>query len=364
MLKSEFGEQIVDGIYESAINPDQWPEVLEKIARASDSLGGVIFCLPADQGLPRFRTTPQIAPMAHEFVQSGFFRESIRVKMAFIDPFPEFKPTRSDAISPELETDITTRMLAQVGLGEESTAHIAMPTGDVVAVGIQKAYGCPVHDAAQLGSLNLLLPHLSRATMIASRLRMEVARSTVALLGLLAIPACILARDGKELASNDLFGALSGIHVPRAFGRVGLVDPVANDLFQKALEALAMDRLPPACSIPIQKTAISDPAVVHLLPLRRSARDILSTGDILFVITTPSPKGRASSPNLLAALFDLTPAQARTAAALADGVSVQGIAASLGITEKTVRTYIERIFAKTGARRLSDLLVLLGHFRQ
>ncbi|MCU0818995.1 MAG: helix-turn-helix transcriptional regulator [Beijerinckiaceae bacterium] len=81
-------------------------------------------------------------------------------------------------------------------------------------------------------------------------------------------------------------------------------------------------------------------------------------------MTTPSPKGRASSPNLLAALFDLTPAQARTAAALADGVSVQGIAASLGITEKTVRTYIERIFAKTGARRLSDLLVLLGHFRQ
>ncbi|TPJ52333.1 helix-turn-helix transcriptional regulator [Mesorhizobium sp. B2-6-4] len=58
-------------------------------------------------------------------------------------------------------------------------------------------------------------------------------------------------------------------------------------------------------------------------------------------------------------LFDLTPAEARLATALASGQSLKEITAGLDITVKTGRTYLERIFAKTGTRQQSELVALL-----
>lgn len=356
--------KVVDEIYESAVNPEYWPSALSAIAHATESSGGVIFCTTAVHLPPSYRTTEQLAPMAKLFVESGQFRESVRAKIAFLDPFPEFAPTRNTTEGVGLDEDITTQMMAQVGLGEESTTHIRMPTGDMVTIGIQRAYGMPVHDAKQLARLNTLLPHLSRSAMIASRLRLEAARSTLEMLGAVAIPACVVARDGRVLVTNALFDQLRTVFLPAAFGGVVIADPVANRMFQEAIRVHGAGSQPFGSSIPVAKAPDREPAVIHLLPLLRSARDILSGGDMLVAVTTPAPRAGGSSPNILAALFDLTPAQARTAAALADGASVAAIAVRLGLTEKTVRTYIERIFAKTGTTRLGDLLILLSQFRQ
>ncbi|WP_245490497.1 helix-turn-helix transcriptional regulator [Mesorhizobium sp. M7A.F.Ca.US.011.01.1.1] len=58
-------------------------------------------------------------------------------------------------------------------------------------------------------------------------------------------------------------------------------------------------------------------------------------------------------------LFDLTPAEARLATALASGRSLKEAAASSNITVKTCRTYLERIFSKTRTRQQSELVALL-----
>ncbi|MBN9219129.1 MAG: helix-turn-helix transcriptional regulator [Mesorhizobium sp.] len=58
-------------------------------------------------------------------------------------------------------------------------------------------------------------------------------------------------------------------------------------------------------------------------------------------------------------LFDLTPAEARLAASLVSGRSLKEIAATTGITVKTGRTYLERVFAKTATRQQSELVALL-----
>jgi len=58
-------------------------------------------------------------------------------------------------------------------------------------------------------------------------------------------------------------------------------------------------------------------------------------------------------------LFDLTPAEARLATALASGWSLKEAADGANITVKTGRTYLERIFAKTRTRQQSELVALL-----
>ncbi|WP_245497881.1 helix-turn-helix transcriptional regulator, partial [Mesorhizobium sp. M7A.F.Ca.CA.001.08.2.1] len=99
--------------------------------------------------------------------------------------------------------------------------------------------------------------------------------------------------------------------------------------------------------------------VIHLLPLRRAAHEIFSGADILVAATAMSASAPVPSPSLLAGLFDLTPAEARLAASLAQGRPLKEAAASSNVTVKTSRTYLERIFAKTGTRQQSQLVALL-----
>lgn len=61
----------------------------------------------------------------------------------------------------------------------------------------------------------------------------------------------------------------------------------------------------------------------------------------------------------LAEVFSLTPAQARVAVLLADGITADDIAAQLGCGVPTVRTHIANVTAKIGAKRLSDAIRLL-----
>jgi DNA-binding CsgD family transcriptional regulator len=58
----------------------------------------------------------------------------------------------------------------------------------------------------------------------------------------------------------------------------------------------------------------------------------------------------------LAAMFGLTPSEARLAVALAGGDSLADAATRLGLTIETARNYSKRVFAKTGTRGQADLV--------
>lgn len=64
-------------------------------------------------------------------------------------------------------------------------------------------------------------------------------------------------------------------------------------------------------------------------------------------------------PAALERLFHLTPAEARLASVLANGVSVEDAAAQLGVTRNTVRTQLQAVFAKTRTNRQGDLIRLI-----
>ena len=67
-----------------------------------------------------------------------------------------------------------------------------------------------------------------------------------------------------------------------------------------------------------------------------------------------------TDPFVLAAVFNLTPGEARVAAAIAQGQSLQDITATHRISINTVRTQLRSIFGKTGVVRQSDLVSLLA----
>jgi DNA-binding NarL/FixJ family response regulator len=72
-----------------------------------------------------------------------------------------------------------------------------------------------------------------------------------------------------------------------------------------------------------------------------------------------SASAMVPSPTILTGLFDLTPAEAKLATALTVGRSLKSAAADSGVTFKTARTYLDRIFRKTGTNQQSQLVALL-----
>jgi DNA-binding CsgD family transcriptional regulator len=60
----------------------------------------------------------------------------------------------------------------------------------------------------------------------------------------------------------------------------------------------------------------------------------------------------------LRSLFGLTPAEARVACLLVVE-TVEEVAASLGVSVATVRSHVQKLLAKTGTRRQSELVRLL-----
>jgi DNA-binding CsgD family transcriptional regulator len=72
--------------------------------------------------------------------------------------------------------------------------------------------------------------------------------------------------------------------------------------------------------------------------------------------TSSSPLPEA----VLATLFDLTPAEARVLLLIGGGLSASKSALSLGIGENTLKTHLNRIFAKTNTKRQADLVKLVS----
>ena len=79
-------------------------------------------------------------------------------------------------------------------------------------------------------------------------------------------------------------------------------------------------------------------------------------------IVIASPVGVSTTPraSLLSALFDLTPAEARVARALASMKTPDEIALEFGVAKETVRKQMKAIFDKTGMRSQSLLVQLIG----
>lgn len=100
---------------------------------------------------------------------------------------------------------------------------------------------------------------------------------------------------------------------------------------------------------------------LHLLavPLERAAPADPPTARVpaaLLLLHRPEACRLEGCEPLLRDLYRLTPAEARVARGLADGLNVDEVAAHLGLSRHTVRTHLKHALAKTGTRSQRELV--------
>jgi DNA-binding CsgD family transcriptional regulator len=356
-------DQVIDRIYEAAFVPDRWPDVLDTLGEISNSASASVLVFSAEDQPPRYKTTALTEAALHEFTTTDLWRRSERVPSLFSAPppgaFSQFLYLDDFLTPDQKERDSVQNVLRDLGLGAQITALVPMMSGEVVSFTLERPIADGRHQAGAIAALDGLRPHLARAGLIAARLGLERAQAAASTLQRLGVPAAVLTAAGRVLATNGLLDRLPGIFQPTAFGGMAITAPTANLLFQAAVSAQGDGSASRVRSIPVAANEQRPACVLHLLPLERSARDIFSGGDVVLAATIVDPARSVPSVGLLTGLFDLSPAEARLARTLAAGASVAEAANASQITVKSARSYLERIFVKTGTHRQGELTALL-----
>jgi DNA-binding CsgD family transcriptional regulator len=359
-------DDLVDRIYEAAFVPDLWPDVLEAAGDLSGSANGAIFVFKEDAPIRgRFSDASPRSALALKDVRPLFDRflasDSWKV-FPGVMRMHELQPARfvqvEDFMTQEEIANDPQRIAARaVGIGVNLCAAVPLPTGELVTVVFQRWLKDASYDQASIERMDSLRPHFARAGMMAARLRLEQAKAATAMLETVGLAAAVLSSSGRVLTASAQLEEMRTDFIAVAHGRMALANHAANALFQDAIANNRHDLV--VRSIPVPASDARPPVVVHVLPLRRAAHDIFSGADILVVATPVSASAIVPSPSVLAGLFDLTPAEARLAAALSQGRALKDAASDSNITFKSGRTYLERIFTKTGTHQQSELVALL-----
>lgn len=364
----EFSE-LVSRIYDAAIDPSRWPDALEGIVvSVGCAFGGISVNDPArrktrflyDWGADQdyLKLYREMYQSLNPSLTSSWYMETGQpfTSSAFLGD-EEFYASRfyREWCAPQGVIDAICVILAK-----SATRFGAM------TIVRRDDQGRFTDEVAH--TLRLLAPHVCRAAAIADlldakKLQSEMLSSTLDLMtiGVLLVDGegrvvhanraalqqfdrrqCAL-RIGSKLACSD---AVSTDAIRQAIGRAAHSDPSTLGTF--------------GIAVPITGRGDQDLAA-WILPLDASLRRELGAPAMATVAIFVRELGD-SSPfpgELLVKRYGITPAECRVLILLAKGMTPREAAVTLGISEATAKTHLQRLFQKTATQRQADLVRLV-----
>lgn len=352
-------EPLLDRIYEAAIDPEVWPSVLHDLSSTVEGAGAVLLTRRSDAWLG-WRCSAELEPGLDAYLNSEAALQS--------QTFARLVGANGAGFITDQELFADAEFLADPMMTEWATPNrlhhgaataIHVPTGDLVVVQVQRRTGRPPLDWESIRRLDAFRPHLARAGLLATRWRLEQLRAAAEALALIGLPAAVLDANGKVLAANALIEEMSSHVVWLPEDRLALTDTTATALLRQAVARIREPAATSVRSFPAMGATMSEPVVVHLVPTTGRASDLFGGGFGLLVITAVVAPD-APDAALIRGLFDLTPAEARVASGITEGLSVNQIASRNNVASETVRAQIKAVFAKLGVNRQSQVAALLA----
>lgn len=358
-------DNLVERIYDAALNGESWPEMLCDIAEFCGMEHAMVVSVDRKRRISSVlspRSDPEsiiaygeywwqydpVSPMADGFPRRFTMREEVgpvgEGTLSFYNDF--LKPNGLG----------TNAVLIKLFQGDGAFANFALPASvdrDEIDSHARKA-------------IRFLSPHLMRSAKIAHRLqRLEAERSALSFpLSMPELAGTVVVDSmGRILhvdnGAEEIF-ARADVSLNAHGGRVGVDDRQGEADLHAALATATRSfrQAPPNARLTVSCNGQS-PVAIDVVPFRQNFLSPFSSRAVAILLirrTDGQDRARAA---FLRQRFGFTPKEAVVVAEILKGDGRAAVAERCGISINTVRTHLERIFEKTGVRRQAELIRVL-----
>lgn len=371
MHESKSLSALIGHIYDAALAPKSWVDVLDEAARF---VGGSASSLYYRDPVGR---RPAVV------YQSGLEPRSVQL---YLDTYAKLDPTVMGYFFAKLEEPtatadvmpydefIQTRFYKEWARPQKlvDTANAILERSATAAAGFvvfRDERNGLVDDECKR-RMRLIVPHIRRAALIGKTLDLNEARLATFADTFDGISAAIFLVDANSravyanAAGNVMLNEADALCV--VGGRLTTNDPQADHTFAGIFAAAAQgDAAIGVKGIAVPLSTIDGALyVAHVLPLssgtRRRRVSKYAAVAALFVhkaaLEVPSP------PGAIAKAYKLSPMELRVLIAVVEIGGIPKIAEALGIAESTAKSHLQQTYNKTGTNRQADLVKLVAAF--
>jgi DNA-binding CsgD family transcriptional regulator len=368
-MKGDPGDvlSLIERIYDAAVDPERWPAFLGALAAGYPGGQGLLYRVRGSEaymmaaGWERSWTD---AYNAHYGAVNPWL-PGIRARPVGMTTAAEQFLRPSDLKRTEWYHDFLKPQRLETGVG----ATVVSEPGRVVAVSVlctrQNGEGAGPAHVARLAAC---VPHLLRAIEVNRALAYTALERRAAgeALERLGIGVIIATKESRVLFMNSvadcILASQDGL-VVRSGGVLAAAQTAANTALRRAIREAALTSVGLGQGSGAAR-AVARPSgqrayEVLVAPLR-GVPEMLGLAPRSALVLISDPELRQHLPEtILQELHDLTPTQAKIAAALARGESPEEIADALHTAVSTVRQHVKAVLAKTDTHRQSELVHLI-----
>jgi DNA-binding CsgD family transcriptional regulator len=354
-------EKACKTLSDTVLDPAVWPQAMESISRAVGATGAAL--LQSDVRTPDIPRTASVDEAFTAYFRNGWHVRDVRADRGV--------PLLLGGASVITDQDLLTREeMLRNPMYNEHCRHFGLQWFAAVRFWAGSAlWGLTIQRKSQEGPFEAddkqMLATLSQeltevATLSTAIGRIALSSATNAL-SAVCYPAIAIDRFGFVLDANPATQAVFDDDVYTSNRRLFLGNAQAKSCFQKLIDKLRIT--PDTAAVPFDPIVIRregrPPIIVRVLPVPGAARTPFLGARALLTFTTLERKTGPTAA-LLSKAFDLTPAEAKLAAIIAEGMNPERAAEELGISRETARNQLKAVFAKTDTHRQSELVALLS----
>jgi DNA-binding CsgD family transcriptional regulator/PAS domain-containing protein len=361
-MNDEFMGRVIGKIYDCAVDPDGWIDVLTEIRDALDLayLSLHFMSFPPDYPLRRH---------VHRVVTTEWDQHWMDEVVRLTPEIPNFdqvvqkeidEPTtqlRHISEAEFVQSRFYREWVAPQGLRDSCHVNI-IRRGNMTSqlIGAIRNSRSLLTDA-ELRVLGSLTPHMRRALVISDMLDVDRTRMQWLsdLLDQISLGVFLIGSSGKIAYVNEAGTELlaSNIFLGGKNQRLTVRSPVHADAFRQAIDKACggndadLGHWGNGMALP---GADGSTAIVYVLPMGTSEkRHSLGEGLAAVLVTTEST-AHPPTVEVLTALSGMTVSESRIALGISEGQSLEQIAVRQGISVNTVRKHLSNAFDKTNAR--------------
>ncbi len=358
---------LVGAIYQCALTPENWSEVLSSIEAKIGAISSylIIHDVSVRAREISFLIERNVDPQMGEDYREHYIGLNPLLPYLASTQTGEVFATRHLVTDPNyLKSEFYREWAQPQGWFDYAGVTLLRGRDSSAVIGFTRGSEGNAFDDEALGLLRLLAPHLTRVAEIGRLFLRErqATRDLASVLGVARFGVFVVDGALRLLYANPTAETLLERHDGIAYRNGVFSAGTATQALHAAVRAAAKnDAASAGRTIRIERGNARPPLILHVLPVAGDVREKVRPppASEVIVLAVDPESGLGPAIAIFGDAYRLTTAERQVLTRLVAGDAPKEIADVLKIEVATVRTHLHRLFEKTGTRRQTELLTLL-----